>query len=65
MLDHIGFAVSDYARSKAFYEKALAPLGLAILSEPAGEAAGFGKDRKPFFWIEGRGWPRSRDRPHI
>ena len=26
MLDHIGFPVSDYARSKAFYEKALKPL---------------------------------------
>jgi len=24
MIDHIGFPVSDYARSKAFYEKALA-----------------------------------------
>jgi ornithine cyclodeaminase/alanine dehydrogenase-like protein (mu-crystallin family) len=27
MIDHIGFPVSDYPRSKAFYEKALAPLG--------------------------------------
>jgi catechol 2,3-dioxygenase-like lactoylglutathione lyase family enzyme len=27
MIDHIGFAVSDYARAKAFYAKALAPLG--------------------------------------
>ena len=26
MIDHIGFPVSDYARSKAFYLKALAPL---------------------------------------
>ena len=25
-LDHITLVVSDYARSKAFYEKALAPL---------------------------------------
>jgi hypothetical protein len=24
MIDHIGFPVSDYPRSKAFYEKALA-----------------------------------------
>jgi hypothetical protein len=28
MIDHIGFPVSDYARSKAFYLKALAPARL-------------------------------------
>ncbi len=27
MFDHIGLAVSDYARSKAFYTQALAPTG--------------------------------------
>jgi catechol 2,3-dioxygenase-like lactoylglutathione lyase family enzyme len=27
MLDHLGFSVGDYERSKSFYEKALAPLG--------------------------------------
>ena len=27
MIDHIGLAVSDIARSKAFYTAALAPLG--------------------------------------
>jgi catechol 2,3-dioxygenase-like lactoylglutathione lyase family enzyme len=26
MIDHIGFPVSDYQRSKTFYAKALAPL---------------------------------------
>ncbi len=57
MLDHVGFAVSDYARSKAFYEQALAPLGLSLLMEPVAQAAGFGKDGKPFFWIESRGEP--------
>ena len=56
MLDHMGFGVSDYARSKSFYEKALAPLGIGIVMEVRPEegghaAAGFGKDRKPFFWI--------------
>ena len=29
MIDHVGFPVSDYAASKAFYERALAPLGYA------------------------------------
>ena len=33
MIDHIGFPVSDYPRSKAFYEKALAPLGYSLIME--------------------------------
>jgi catechol 2,3-dioxygenase-like lactoylglutathione lyase family enzyme len=52
MLDHAGFGVSDYQRSKAFYEEALAPLGVTLLMEPAEKAAGFGRDGKPSFWIE-------------
>jgi catechol 2,3-dioxygenase-like lactoylglutathione lyase family enzyme len=55
MLDHVGFGVSDYARSKTFYEQALAPLGITLLMEPVAQAAGFGRDGKPFFWIETRG----------
>ena len=55
MLDHVGFTVSDYDRSKAFYAEALAPLGLTLLLEPVEAAAGFGKNGKPFFWIEARG----------
>ena len=55
MLDHVGFGVSDYERSKAFYERALAPLGIELLMEPVAQAAGFGRDGKPFFWIETRG----------
>jgi catechol 2,3-dioxygenase-like lactoylglutathione lyase family enzyme len=57
MVDHVGFAVRDYARSRAFYEAALAPLGLTLLMEPAGAAAGFGKDGRPFFWVEAQGEP--------
>jgi catechol 2,3-dioxygenase-like lactoylglutathione lyase family enzyme len=55
VLDHVGFGVSDYGRSKAFYEQALAPLGITLLLEPVAQAAGFGRDGKPFFWIETRG----------
>ena len=33
MIDHIGFPVSDYARSKAFYAQALAPLGYGLVIE--------------------------------
>jgi catechol 2,3-dioxygenase-like lactoylglutathione lyase family enzyme len=57
MLDHVGFNVSDFDRSKAFYEQALAPLGLGVLMEPAERVAGFGEDGKPFFWIEAHGSP--------
>jgi catechol 2,3-dioxygenase-like lactoylglutathione lyase family enzyme len=33
MFDHVVLSVSDYAASKAFFVKALAPLGVAISSE--------------------------------
>jgi catechol 2,3-dioxygenase-like lactoylglutathione lyase family enzyme len=58
MLDHVGIEVTDLDASKAFYEGALEPLGIAPLMELEG-AAGFGKqkDGKPFFWIHERGRP--------
>ena len=62
MIDHIGFAVSDYERAKAFYTAALAPLGYTLIMEVPAEktesgyaAAGFGIDHKPDFWIAGEG----------
>ena len=61
MIDHIGFPVSDYARSKAFYLKALAPLDYGLVMEVTAEqtsgapAAGFGADGKPDLWIGGGG----------
>ena len=62
MIDHMGFAVSDYKRAKAFYAKALAPLGYGLIMEvpadvpPSGAAAaGFGENGKPDFWIGGEG----------
>jgi catechol 2,3-dioxygenase-like lactoylglutathione lyase family enzyme len=55
MIDHVGFAVSDFERSKAFYLQALAPLGYSIFRERAleggGGRAGFWADGKPDFWI--------------
>ena len=33
MFDHVKFGVSDYAVSKAFFLKALKPLGLSVVSE--------------------------------
>ena len=33
MFDHVKFGVSDYPASKAFFQKALEPLGVAVVSE--------------------------------
>ncbi len=73
MLDHVGIEVSDFERSKAFYEGALEPLGIGLLMEFEG-AAGFGKDTehgpKPFFLDRlarapgGQRRPRLFRRPH-
>jgi catechol 2,3-dioxygenase-like lactoylglutathione lyase family enzyme len=60
ILDHVTLVVSDYDRSKAFYEKALAPLGIQRMVE-FGQAAGFGKDGKAAFWIGAA--PASFQRP--
>ena len=54
MLDHVGFGVTDYDRSKAFYTQALAPLGITLLLEPVPGVGGFGEGQKPFFWIDTR-----------
>ena len=64
VVDHVGFAVADYQRSKAFYEKALWPLGLTLLMEFSGAAAGFGKSGRPSFFIEAYGEP-VRGRLHL
>jgi catechol 2,3-dioxygenase-like lactoylglutathione lyase family enzyme len=62
VLDHIGFPVSDFVRSKGFYGRVLAPLGYRLLKEidlsdenGPGGYAGFGRER-PQFWI-GTGQP--------
>jgi catechol 2,3-dioxygenase-like lactoylglutathione lyase family enzyme len=61
VLDHIGIEVTDFDRSKAFYEAALAPLGIAVAMEPAPGSAGFGSEvggvTKPYFWVHTRGRP--------
>jgi catechol 2,3-dioxygenase-like lactoylglutathione lyase family enzyme len=62
MIDHVGFAVSNYEQAKIFYSKALAPLGYVLVMEvpahdnPSGfPAAGFGVDCNPDFWIGAEG----------
>jgi catechol 2,3-dioxygenase-like lactoylglutathione lyase family enzyme len=58
VIDHIGFAVRDIGRAKAFYQQALAPLGIAALVDIAPEQSGggahvgFGANGKAFFWID-------------
>lgn len=64
-LDHLGITVSDFAKSLAFYEAALKPLGISVVKkvgkEMTGgqfEGAGFGKTQKPDFWIGAGGGRR-------
>lgn len=57
MLDHIDFTVTDYQRSRNFYERALAPLGMGVVMEATREqtggyeGCGFGPPGKPMFWV--------------
>ena len=50
MIDHISLAVSNLDASVRFYEKALAPLGYAVLLSFPG-VAGMGIAPKPDFWL--------------
>jgi len=49
MIDHVSLQVSDLARSAAFYDAVLLPLGLARMVEREG-TIGFGK-RYPEVWL--------------
>ena len=51
MLDHISLRVADFARAQAFYDAALAPLGLARVMGDGENFTGYGEAQKPFFWI--------------
>jgi catechol 2,3-dioxygenase-like lactoylglutathione lyase family enzyme len=57
MIDHTGVSASDFDKSKAFYAKALSPIGYALLMEfPASvtgstDVAGFGEPPKADFWV--------------
>jgi catechol 2,3-dioxygenase-like lactoylglutathione lyase family enzyme len=60
MIDHTGLEVSHPEKSRAFYEKALAPLGYKLVMEVPKQfteglvVLGFGVPPKPDFWmIEG------------
>jgi catechol 2,3-dioxygenase-like lactoylglutathione lyase family enzyme len=61
IIDHAGLGYSDYPRALRFFEAALAPLGIVpvmqVTKKQSGgyEGAGFGRNGKPSFWIQGGG----------
>lgn len=61
VIDHAGIGYSDYSKARRFFEEALAPLGISVVMEMKKEetggyeGAGFGKNGKPSFWIDGGG----------
>ena len=59
MLDHVTLGVSDIERSRAFYDRALAPLGIERLYADGTEAAGYGVSPRAFFWIGSKGTPQT------
>jgi len=69
MIDHTGLTMSDPAKSRAFYDAALAPLGYKMMMEIPKEhtggkvVLGYGVPPKPDFWLA-EGTPNS-PRIHI
>jgi len=57
MIDHTGIAVRSFEAARAFYDRALAPLGASLLMmvppEHTGgvKVGGYGRDGKPSFWL--------------
>jgi catechol 2,3-dioxygenase-like lactoylglutathione lyase family enzyme len=52
MIDHAGLRVSDIAKAKEFYSKALAPIGYKMIAEyPEYKIAGFGEPPKSDLWL--------------
>jgi len=62
MIDHAGISVSDFDRSRAFYDAAMAPLGARLLYmvpiqfTGGVKVGGYGR-AKPDFWLHGAGDP--------
>ena len=68
MLDHLFLTVSDIERSIAFYERALAPLGIEHAVDYEGkdgpeghpDLKGFGRDNRVSFWLrQGSAFPQA------
>ena len=69
MLDHVTLTVADTGKASAFYDAALAPLGIAVAFAPPPDAAGriaymgYGSGGEAYFWI-GQGEPAT-GRAHV
>ena len=68
-IDHVSLSVENLEGAKAFYSRALSPLGLALVAEVSAEQSGsvamlgFGVGRKSSFWVAERG--RQTPNAHI
>lgn len=51
MIDHRTIAVTNFVRSRQFYDATLAPRGISRLYADGAKAAGYGREGKAFFWI--------------
>jgi len=51
VIDHITIGVTDLDRSRDFYDRALAPLGIGRLYADGDDYSGYGIRPKAFFWI--------------
>lgn len=59
MIDHISLRVSDFQRSRAFYERALAPLGYKLVfTNDQEQYAGFAGPDRERIWIGRNDGPR-------
>lgn len=60
-IDHVSLSVADLPRAKAFYQAALAPVGLSVVGEYSAEmtgsvaVVGFGRGRKGNLWLAASG----------
>jgi catechol 2,3-dioxygenase-like lactoylglutathione lyase family enzyme len=50
MLDHLSIQCTNLDASRAFYDAVLAPLGGGRIMD-FGAVTGYGRDRKPTFWL--------------
>jgi catechol 2,3-dioxygenase-like lactoylglutathione lyase family enzyme len=59
VFDHITIGVTDIARARAFYDAALAPLGIAYMCGEGESFAGYGDGERAFFWLGLRDAPQT------
>ena len=64
MIDHVSITVGDFAKALAFYDAALAPLGVQrLVTRP--DHAGYGEPGRPMFWVNHIVEPAAANRGHI